>query len=99
MQPTAFDPTGEQINTGLFQLYPKNVCAGYVYYLRQPVKPLFSYTMDGRSIIYNQSASIQMEWNASSMNKVLILAIELAGVNIGDRDIVQYSEAKTQQDI
>ena len=99
LQPTISDPTGEQLGKGLFQLYPKVIFGGNGYYLRQPAKPVFAYTMDGRSIIYNQSASTQMEWNASSMNKVLILAIGLAGVNIGDREIVQYSEAKNQQDI
>ena len=102
LKPIPSDPTGEQLGVGLFQLYPKVICAGNGYYLRQPARPIFSYTMggsDGRTIVYNQSASKQMEWNASSMNKVLILAAGLAGVNIGDKDFVQYSEAKNQQDI
>ena len=101
LQPTAFDPTGEQLSPGKFKLYPKAISAGNGYYLRQPARPKFVYTMgvDGRTITYNSVASTQMEWNLSSMNKVLILAIGLAGVNIGDRDIVQYSEAKNQQNI
>ena len=99
LMPTATDPTGEQLSAGLFQLYPKVILSGNGYYLRQPVKPVFVYTMNDRAVIYDKAASTQMEWNASSMNKVLILAIELAGVNIGDRDIVQYAETKNQQDI
>lgn len=101
LRPTNTDPVGEQVSPGIFQLYPATTLAGYGYYLRQPVRPQFVYTFgtDGRTIVYNQSASIQMEWNSSSMNKVLMMAIELAGVNLDAEQLVQYAESKNQQDI
>jgi len=40
-----------------------------------------------------------LEWNESSMNKILIQTIQLAGVNLSDEMIIQYSEVKNQQDI
>ena len=99
LAPLVTDPVGEQIGVGVFQLYPATNLAGYAYYLRQPIKPQFVYTFgtDGREIIYNQSASTQMEWNLSSMNKILLKAIQLAGVNLNDEQIVQYTAAKDQQ--
>lgn len=101
LKPTITDPVGEQLQPGIFQLYPQTSLAGNGYYLRQPAKPHFAYTLgaDGRTIIYNQAGSTQLEWNSSSMNKVMMMAIELAGVNLDAEQLVQYSAAKNQQDI
>ena len=101
LEPLFTEPAGEQLTTGIFQLYPQVTLTGYGYYLRRPLKPVFNYTLgvDGRTITYNQSASVQLEWNESSINKILIKAVQLAGVAIGDDGIVQFAEVKNQQDI
>lgn len=101
LKPTALNPIGEQLNQGVFQLYPATSLAGYVYYLRKPAKPFFSYTEgdDGRTITYDKAGSTQLEWNESSINKIIIKALQFSGVNINDEMMVQYSELKNSQDI
>jgi len=101
LQPTITNPVGEQPSTGTFQLYPATSLAGYSYYLRKPAKPFYSYagSPDERTQTYNQSASTQLEWNASSINKIIIKALQFAGVNINDEMIIQFSELKNSQDV
>ena len=101
LAPTVTDPVGMQMLPGQVQLFPTAVLSGYGYYMKKPLKPFFDYTLgeDGRTITYLPSTSVQMEWNDSSMNKILVKAIQLAGVNIGNQSVVQFAELKNQQDI
>ncbi len=100
-EPTIQRPAGIESSVGNFQLYPAQALSGYGYYLKRPVPPVFAYTLlpDRRTITYNQSGSTQMIWNDAEMNNILIKAIQLAGVNLKDTDIVQFTEAKNQQNI
>lgn len=99
LTPTITDPVGEQKSPGVFQLYPATSLSGYSYYLRRPVRPIFVYTISGRAITYNSGSSTQMEWNESSMDNILLRAIQLAGVNLTDEQLVQYTAGKLQQTI
>jgi len=99
LEPTTTDPVGEQLSPGEFQLYPQTTLTLTGYYLRKPLKPFFSYTMSGRTVVYNAGSSVQLEWNESSINKILIKALQLAGVNLNDELVIQYTAQKDQQDI
>jgi hypothetical protein len=99
LEPTFQDPVGIEIKPGQIQLYPETVIYGTSYYMCRPAKPVFKYTQTGRSIVYDQAGSTQMEWSETAINKILIKTIQMAGVNISDQMIVQYTELKNQQDI
>ena len=99
LEPTVTSPVGIETDKGKFQLYPETTISGKGYYLRLPKKPVFAYTMTGRTITYNPSTSVQLEWNESSMNKIMIMAVQFAGVNLQDNTIVSFAESKNQQDI
>ena len=99
LTPTAINPVGIETEKGKIQLYPQTTLAGKGYYLRLPAAPFFSYTMTGRAITYNAANSVQMEWNESSINKILIKAIQFAGVNLTDNTVVGFAETKNQEDI
>ena len=98
LAPTSINPVGIESSASV-QLYPEVSLTGYVYYLRRPVKPLFSYTQSGRSITYDKPGSIQLEWAESSINKILMKTINMFGVNLSDELVLQYSELKNSQDI
>lgn len=99
LEPTVTDPVGVQPGNGKIQLYPETAMSGYGFYLRRPLKPDFKFSKNGRDIIYNPTTSTQLEWKDSSMNKILMKALQFAGVNVDDKMIMQYTEAKNQQDI
>lgn len=99
LAPTAIDPVGLETAPGSIQLYPAQALSGYAYYLRRPAKPVLVNTVSGRAVTYNQAGSTQLEWAESSINKILIKTIQMAGVNLSDEMIIQYSELKNSQDI
>jgi hypothetical protein len=101
LEPTVINPVGTETGKGTIQLYPEAAMAGFVTYLRRPLKPIYVYTPGGRDVStsYNASTSTQLEWPESSINKILVKVIQMAGVNISDELIIQYTEQKNAQDI
>jgi hypothetical protein len=98
LAPTSTDPVGME-SADSIQLYPQVSLTGYVYYLRRPKKPVFAYAQTGRTITYNPSTSVQLEWAETSINKILMKTINMFGVNLSDELVLQYSELKQNQDI
>jgi hypothetical protein len=92
-------PFVETMDDG-FQLYPKQPQVGTLTYLRRPKPPFFKYTLvSGRVVVYDQAGSTQLEWFDKDQNSIIIKALEMAGVNISEADILQYAETKDQQNI
>ena len=60
---------------------------------------MFAYTQTGRAVVYNSATSVQLEWNESSINKILIKTVQMFGVNLSDEMIIQFTEQKQQQDM
>jgi len=81
------------------QLYPEVPQTGVLTYLRRPAKPIFVYTGTGRNIVYDPTLSTQLEWGDTQILSVVIKGLGLIGINIGEQDIMQWSELKDQQNI
>lgn len=80
------------------QLYPAQPMAGILTYLRSPVAPYFSYSvLSGRVIVYDPLLSVQLEWSDKDIVSILLIALNMLGINISEQDILQYSEMKVQQ--
>lgn len=77
-----------------FQIYPASASAGVVYYMRRPDVPEFVYTNSGRTIIYNQAASTQLEWDDTATEKIIFITLGLLGINLQAGDIVQLADVK-----
>jgi hypothetical protein len=92
-------PIGEVVSKGVFQLYPATGYTGRVTYLRRPVKPNAvpdPNQSGGRVIVIDEDASTQVEWLENWQNAVLIKALSSIGINLGEQDIMQYAELKSQ---
>lgn len=89
-------PVGEVVSDGVFQLYPQTGYTGKVTFLRRPTKLNTVYSTSGRTIEINERNSVQLEWIENWQNAVLIKALSSIGINIGEQDILQYSELKSQ---
>ena len=95
---TVTSPIGEIIAPRYIRLYPTSGYTGTVTYFRRPVKPVFAYTViSGRVIVYDHANSTQLEWNEGTVNQVLVKALSSIGINIGEQDVQQYAELKSQQ--
>ena len=82
------------------QLYPSIPQAGILTYLRSPVAPKYGYTLvSGRVIVYNPLTSVQLEWSDKDIVSILQIALNTLGINMGEQDVLQWSEGKYQQNM
>lgn len=96
LAPSITQPIGYEPRPGQVQLFPETEISGKGFYLRRPIKPVFAYTQSGLTIAYNQAGSTQLEWQRSQINKIIILTLQMAGVNVSEQMIIEWSEAKLQ---
>ena len=92
---TIMNPFGNIVTGWDVQLYPQIPQAGNVFYLRRPVAPKFEYTVtSGRVIVYDPLTSTQLEWAEKDQLSIIIKALNFAGINISEADIVAWSQNK-----
>lgn len=65
-----------------------------LWYLKEPVKPKYSTDDEGN---YDDSSSVDVEWNATLFHKLANRACSKLGINLREEQIVQYSEVMKQQ--
>jgi hypothetical protein len=103
--PTITAPVGElltdkdynNITRYYIQLYPEESNTGFLYYMRRPITPVYSYTVNGRNIIYNAANSTQLEWRDVDIDAILLKALSSIGINLSDQEVSQFAELKSQQ--
>jgi hypothetical protein len=72
------------------QFYPVTVSNVSIIYLKAPVQPVYAYTIvDGR-YVYNDSASVDVEWYTTDISKVTMRALEVMGVVLDDSILAQF---------
>lgn len=97
--PLATAPVGIMYQRRSIQLFPSDtVYTGFVNYMRRPVKPVYGYSVvGGRSIVYNPSQSVQLEWKDTDVNFILLKALSSVGINLSDQEVSQFAEMKSQE--
>lgn len=91
---SASDPIATIVAGNKIQLYPEQAAAGIVRYLKQPVKPVFSYTQVGRVITYDDTTSVQMEWGDTELKRIIHRALQYLGLSVTYGELVQVMETK-----
>jgi len=83
------------------QLLPDQSHKVVMSYLRLPNKPKYAYTLgtDGRTITFDVTSSVDIEFPDTSYNDILMKTLNLLSVNIKDPFLNQYTEVKTQQGV
>lgn len=89
-------PLGEEINTGIIQLTPAQGQTGTIWYLRIPPTPIYVYTLSGRTIIPNTSISTDFWFADIYQNMVIAKCLTYFGVNLSDKDVMEFSMLKQQ---
>lgn len=92
-------PVGIMYQRRSIQLFPANsIYSGFVHYMRRPKKPVYGYSViGGRSIVYDPSQSVQLEWKDSDINFILLKALSSIGINLSDQEVSQFAEMKSQE--
>lgn len=81
----------------VFQLYPQQAMVGELWYLKTPQTPVYSYTTVGRTQTYVPSTSVQLDWNDSYINAIILNALSYISVNLNEQELTQYAEAKSKE--
>jgi hypothetical protein len=87
-------PVGVITGKGKIQLFPNTAQSGTVYYFRTPVKPTMVYTMVGRVLTPDEINSVQLEWKESQLQKIIMGALVLLGVNVENDRLINYAREK-----
>ena len=72
------------------QLYPKVPYAGEMIYLRKPAKPKYAFNQTGRTIVYDPTNSVQLEWTNTYVSKIIGKAMMYLGLNMDEKDFIQF---------
>jgi len=90
-QPTATAPIADTHGIGWYNLYPQQVHAGTIFFLKRPQAPVYGYTQTGRVITYDANSSTQLLWTEPYLNKVIFLALRYLGINLDNDKLVKYA--------
>lgn len=89
-------PIARDTATG-FQIYPQVAQTGFYNYLRRPLKPVYGYTTSGRTIIYDNATSTQLEFTDVYINNIISIALKFWGINMAEQDIQAFAQNQTQE--
>ena len=67
-----------------------------LHYLRQPASPLFSFTQLGRVINHDPATSIDMEWDDIHIQKIIVRALILLGINVENQNVIGINRQKNK---
>lgn len=74
------------------QFYPFTVTGVTMTYLRDPIQPVYAYTIVSGRYEYNDSASVDIEWRVTDQNKVTMRALKFLGITLDDATLAQFGE-------
>lgn len=88
--PTDRNPIARVYGSSL-EVLPSTVVP-VLYYLKEPIKAVWAYTIseDGRSFVFNESASVDLEWSLISHNEIIEKAVSSLGFAVRDQVMMQY---------
>lgn len=89
--PTLLYPCCVLENTYI-QFYPGNVTGVTMTYIKNPIQPSYAYTIVGGRYVYNDSASIDIEWGVTDQNKVTMRALKYLGITLDDATLAQFGD-------
>lgn len=85
------------INAGVIQLTPEQGQTGRIWYIREPLTPLYSVTIVGRVITYVPGSSQDFEFDNIYQIKIIASCLTYFSVNLSDDKVFQYSLLKDKE--
>lgn len=78
----------------VLRAYPDVVPNIDIHYLARPQAPQFVYTMSGRQVVYDDTASVQLGWSDISIEKIIQRSLGMLGVHLQAEGVTSYNESK-----
>jgi hypothetical protein len=103
--PSTTFPIGEELSTVIadevryqIQLYPASAQTGRLWYYREPLTPVYAFTLNGRTIVYDAANSQDFEIADIYQNHVIAECLKYFGVNLSDQEVFQYAMLKDKEE-
>ena len=95
--PSTTYPIGEETSMGVFQLTPAQAQVGRMWYYREPLTPVYDFTLSGRTITYNAAGSQDVEITDIYQNQVVAQCLKYFGINLSDQEVFQFGLLKDKE--
>lgn len=80
-----------------YRFIPKNIGIIMLDYLREPVRPIWGYTIVSGRPVYNPITSTNFEWTQNFMNRVCAQHLKLIGINLRDEELIKFANMYAQE--
>ena len=94
--PTKLNPIAIFESTYL-QVHPVGISTIKFPYLRYPVDALWAYTVVNGRPVFNQTNSIDLEWEDMVINDIIMQALKSIGISIKDADVLGFAQNESMQ--
>lgn len=81
------------------KVFPEDLLRVEVTYLREPIKPIWAFTLVNNRPVYDPDNSVDIEFPREMHNELMIKILSYVGINLREGVLMQYAEAKNQQGI
>jgi hypothetical protein len=89
--PTVTYPICNISNQGI-QVLPSSIVNIKIWYIKKPTKPVYAYTVSSGRYVYDDSSSIDFEWNETLHDRIMNRVLGNLGISIRDFDMVNKSD-------
>lgn len=80
------------------QFYPTDITNVIMTYLLAPVQPVYAFTIVNGREVYNDAASVDIEWSVDDLVKITDKALEVLSQNLQNPLLSQYAANKSNKD-
>jgi hypothetical protein len=75
-----------------YRFLPKNIGIVMLDYWKEPVKPVWGWTIVNNNQVYDPSTSVDFEWADFATNQIASVYLSLIGCNLKDKELEGFSQ-------
>ncbi|MES2395809.1 MAG: hypothetical protein V4549_07390 [Bacteroidota bacterium] len=80
-----------------YRFLPRDIGIVMLDYWREPVKPIWNYSIVNNREVYNPTGSVDFEWAPAFLNSVAAVYLQLIGCNIKDKELSAFANQYSQE--
>jgi hypothetical protein len=66
-------------------------------YLMKPVEAVYAFDITNDREVYNDGASVDIEWREQDINKIIMRTLQILGINLSDAELTNFAIQKSNE--
>lgn len=95
--PDALNPIC-RIDYSVIKVVPTSIPSVVVHFLKKPTKPVYAYSTSGDDYIYDDTASVDFEWQEEAHDEIINRVLGNLGISQREGEVIQYSNIEQQKE-